>query len=67
MIYRALIQKREAGRVLYLAVPVEAFKTWFDSSDGQFLIQLCDLKLLVYDPQGKEDLQWIEPANNAKL
>ena len=58
--YRYAIGKTMPERTLNLAIPVEAFTGFFQEPDVQEIIHAHRIKLLVYDPQGEEILQWID-------
>lgn len=58
--YRHVIGKVMPVRTLFLAIPVEAFVGFFQESDIQEIIQIHRIKLLVYDPEREEILQWID-------
>jgi hypothetical protein len=45
--------------LLYLAVPLEAFETFFQSRFAQTAIERHQLKLIVYEPITEEIIQWI--------
>jgi hypothetical protein len=41
-------------RVLYLAVPLETFETFFQTQFAQIVVQRHQLKLIVYDQLSEE-------------
>ncbi len=51
--YRLALQMTETERVLYLAVPAEAYTDFFQERFVQESIKLYRLRLIVYDPQGR--------------
>jgi len=58
MNYRLALQKKEPEQILYLAVPAEAYETFFMRSFVQSAIESFQLKLLIYDPDCDTDLTW---------
>ncbi len=58
-LYRNILIKTEADYELYLAVSVEAYEGVFSAPLGRLLVELEDLRLLVFDPQTEEISQWI--------
>ena len=59
-IYRAILSRREPERDVFLALPLEAYLTWFDLPEGEALRVQNRIKLLVFDPLEEEIVQWIE-------
>jgi hypothetical protein len=57
--YRIMLEVNEPERLLYLAVPLEAYQTFFQSRLAQMAIQRHQLKLIVYEPITEEIVQWI--------
>ncbi|WP_287274897.1 MULTISPECIES: element excision factor XisH family protein [unclassified Okeania] len=57
--YRIMLEVNEPERLLYLAVPLEAYKTFFQSRLAQVAIKRHQLKLIVYEPIAEEIVQWI--------
>jgi hypothetical protein len=57
--YRIMLEVNEPERLLYLAVPLEAYQTFFQSRLAQIAIQRHQLKLIVYEPITEEIVQWI--------
>jgi hypothetical protein len=56
--YRIMLEVNEPERLLYLAVPLEAYQTFFQSRLAQIAIQRHQLKLIVYEPITEEIVQW---------
>lgn len=56
--YRIMLEVNEPDRLLYLAVPLEADETFFQSSFAQVAVERHQLKLIVYDPVTEEIVQW---------
>ncbi|MFM5888262.1 MAG: XisH family protein [Dolichospermum sp.] len=56
--YRLALQMIESNRVLYLAVPIDIFNTFFQERFTQAAILEYDLKILAYEPNKKEIIAW---------
>ena len=54
-----MLEINEPKRLLYLAVPLEAYQTFFQTSLAQATIKRHQLKLIVYEPITEEIVQWI--------
>jgi hypothetical protein len=59
-LYRFLLERNDPDRVLYLAVPLDAFIAVFDEPEGRDLIAAQKLRLLVFDPVQEVVVQWIQ-------
>ena len=57
--YRIMLEFNEPGRLLYLAVPLDTYTTFFQSRFAQVAIKRHHLKLIVYNPITEEIVQWI--------
>ncbi len=57
--YRIMLDVNEPERSLYLAVPVEAYESFFQTRLAQVAVRQNQVKLLVYDPVFEEVVQWI--------
>lgn len=57
--YRAVLQMQQPYRLLYLAVPIEIYQTFFRRDLRQLSIQTYQLKLIVFDPTSEVIVQWI--------
>lgn len=56
--YRLALKITEPLRILYLAVPFDIFNTFFQERFTQAVIQEYNVKILVYDPNLEEIVQW---------
>ena len=56
--YRTALQLTEPSRILYLAISIDIFKTFFQERFTQIVIQQYDLKLIVYEPNLEEIVEW---------
>ncbi len=57
--YRLVLQRTEPERVLYLAVPLDTYEMFFQSTFAQLAVTEYQLKLVVYDSQNGGIRQWI--------
>lgn len=58
--YRIMLEAKEPDRELYLAVPVEIYRTFFQSQFAKVAIKQHQLKIIVYNPVSEELVQWID-------
>lgn len=56
--YRLALQLIEPERLLYLAVPVETYRSLFSRELAQASVQEYQVKLIVYDPINEVIVQW---------
>ena len=56
--YRAALKKEEEDRVLYLAVPLTTYNTFFRLDFTQLTVKENRIKLLVYEPEKEEIVEW---------
>jgi hypothetical protein len=59
IMYRAVINRLEPERTLYLAIRDNVFITLFEEPIGTLLIESENLKLLVFNPETERIIQWI--------
>lgn len=57
--YRLALEETESDRILYLAVPFSAYESFFYRDLPKAAIKKYQVKLIVYDPRGEINLQWI--------
>lgn len=57
--YRLALEKNESDRILYLAVPLDVYESFFQFDFTQSAIQAYQIFLIVYDPSQETILQWI--------
>lgn len=57
--YRIMLEANGSERLLYLAVPLETFETFFQTRFAQIVVQRHQLKLIVYDQISEEIVRWI--------
>ncbi|MDZ8054018.1 MAG: XisH family protein [Aulosira sp. ZfuVER01] len=58
--YRQALEDYEPDRIVYLAVPNETYRDFFQLSFVQRSLQRYQMKLIIYDPQKEEIRQWIK-------
>jgi XisH protein len=59
MNYRLILQRDEPDRVLYLAVPLDVYETFFKLEFTQLAIVTYQFKIIVYNTEDEVVLQWI--------
>jgi hypothetical protein len=57
--YQIMLEVNESERLLFLAIPVETYETFFQTRFAQLARQRYQLKLIVYEPLLEEVLRWI--------
>ncbi len=57
--YRLALEKNESDRILYLAVPLDVYESFFQFDFTQSAIQTYQIFLIVYDPSQETITQWI--------
>ena len=56
--YRVALEEQQSERILYLAVPIGAYRKFFVLPFVQTIIKRFQIKLIVYDPVGEVILEW---------
>ncbi|MCC5613063.1 XisH family protein [Nostoc sp. CHAB 5834] len=56
--YRLALEMTEPNRILYLAVPIDIFNTFFQERFTQAAISHYALKIIVYKPNTEEIIEW---------
>ncbi len=56
--YRLVLERQDPERILYLAITVDAYDSFFILPFTQMAIQRHQLKLIVYDPETEVIVQW---------
>lgn len=59
LVYRPALTKLEPARILFLAMPKSFYNSFFDDSYFMEIAQLYDLKMVVFDEEITELVQWI--------
>ncbi len=57
--YRGALRRRQPERVLYLAVPLTTYKTFFQLDFPKEMIVENQVKMLIYDVEQEVIFQWI--------
>ncbi len=57
--YRGALRRRQPERILYLAVPLTTYKTFFQLDFPKEMIAENQLKMLIYDVEQEVIFQWI--------
>lgn len=57
--YQIMLDVSEPERRLYLAVPVETYKTFFQTQFAKIAVQRHHIEFIVYDPLLEEIVEWI--------
>jgi XisH protein len=59
IMYSQVLERQNFDRLLYLAIAQNVFLDFFSEELPQLMIELNNLKLLVFDPDLEEVLKWI--------
>jgi hypothetical protein len=59
LLYRSVIARTEAERILYLAIPSVVYVNIFEEPLGQLIREDYQLNLLIFDLNKEEIVQWI--------
>jgi hypothetical protein len=57
--YRLVLEASEKERILYLAVPIAAYESFFQRDLPQASVRQYQVKLIVYDPVDEVIVKWI--------
>jgi len=57
--YRLALEISDPTRILYLAVPVDAYKVFFNREFAQISLERYEIKQIIYDPLLEVIVQWI--------
>lgn len=60
MSYRLILREEEPDRILYLAIPLDVYNTFFQLLFARTAIQDYQLKLIVYDSNNEVIVKWLE-------
>lgn len=58
--YRTMLDQQEPDRILYLAVPLDTYDTFFQQPFTQAVISQNHLRIVVYNPAKEEIVLWID-------
>ena len=57
--YELALKYKQPERILYLAVPIEAYESFFMSQFGKFATNHYKLNLVIYEPESEVILEWL--------
>ena len=57
--YRGALRRRQPDRVLYLAVPLTTYKTFFNLDFPRDMIEENQVKMIIYDVEHEVIAEWI--------
>ncbi|MDB9485309.1 XisH family protein [Dolichospermum circinale CS-537/01] len=57
--YRGALRRRQPERVLYLAVPLTTYKTFFNLDFPRDMIEENQVKMIIYDVENEVIAEWI--------
>jgi hypothetical protein len=58
MNYRLALEEQYPQYILYIAVPLDAYDTFFTLKFTQLAVQRYQLKLIIYDTENEEIVKW---------
>lgn len=58
--YQIALEENEPERQLYLAVPIDAYETFFQTKLAQIAVGRYQIKLIIYDPIMEIIVKWIK-------
>ncbi len=58
--YKLALETVQPDRLLYMAVPLDAYQTFFQYEFTQIAVKRYQLSLIVYDPATEVIVQWIK-------
>ena len=56
--YRLALEDEDPDRMLYVAIPITTFESFFTIPFVQHAVRKYDMALLVFDPEGQEIKKW---------
>lgn len=60
--YRSVLKRLQPERLVYLAIPSDVFDSLFDEGRvGEVLLEDEQIRVIIFDPEMKEVLRWLEP------
>jgi hypothetical protein len=58
--YRLALQMKEPDRIIYLAVPLDTFNSFFQEIFVQEAVKIYQIKLIIYDANKEDIVEWKE-------
>lgn len=65
--YAIALKYKDPDRVLYLAIPIEAYEAFFLTQFGKFATEHHRLNLVIYQPESEVILEWLPWKNSGKV
>lgn len=59
IMYSQVLAKLQQHRLLYLAIPQVVFSDFFSEELPKLIVEINQIKLLVFNPESQEVVQWI--------
>jgi len=56
--YRSILEEEETGRILYLAIPLDVYETFFQLPFTQKIIRQNQINLIVYEQEEEVIIKW---------
>lgn len=56
--YQVALQEQQPGRILYLAVPQDTYRSFFNLELPRILVERYKVNLIVYDPEQQVIVTW---------
>ncbi|MEM7714220.1 MAG: XisH family protein [Cyanobacteria bacterium P01_A01_bin.68] len=56
--YQVALQEEQPGRILYLAIPLDTYRSFFNLELPKILVDRYQVNLIVYDPKKQVILTW---------
>ncbi|MEB3214704.1 MAG: element excision factor XisH family protein [Nostocales cyanobacterium 94392] len=58
--YRSILEEEEPGRILYLAIPIDVYETFFQLPFTQKIITRNQISLIVYEQEEEVITKWLK-------
>ena len=58
--YKVVLKLKEPERLLYLAVSLETYESFFSRQLPQMSVKAYHIKVIIFDPKREEILRWID-------
>lgn len=56
--YQVALQEEDPGRILYLAIPLDTYRYFFNLELPRILVERYQVNLIVYDPENQVIVTW---------
>jgi hypothetical protein len=64
--YQLALEEEQPDRVLYLAIPLDAYRSFFTLELPRRLVERYRVNLIIYEPEEEEIVRWQKPMNMDK-